>query len=44
MKENKLEKLLWSIAKAASESTSIYLLYEPKVPEVFVKKDKKKER
>ena len=43
MKENMFEKLLWSVAKVASESTSLYLLYEPKVPKVFVKKEKKEQ-
>ena len=42
MKENKtLEKMLETIAEVFSESTSCFGLYEPKVPEKLVEKQKK---
>ena len=42
MKENKtLEKMLETIAEVFSESTSCFWLYEPKVPEKLVEKQKK---
>ena len=37
-KDNKIEKVLLSIAKATSSSTSLMLLYEPKVPEKLLNK------
>ena len=44
MKQNFLEKVLWNIAKKASESTSLLCLYEPKMPEKLVKQQYKKEK
>ena len=44
MKKTKLEKVLWSVAKESCDSTSAVFLYEPKVPQKLVKKDKKKEQ
>ena len=42
MKENKtLEKMLETIAEVFSDSTSCFGLYEPKVPEKLVEKQKK---
>ena len=42
MKENKtLEKMLETNAEVFSESTSCFWLYEPKVPEKLVEKQKK---
>ena len=42
MKENKLEKVLVSIAYATCNSTSCIGLYEPKVPKKLVEKESKK--
>ena len=44
MKRNLLEKVLWSVAKRASESTSLLYLYEPKMPDKLIKKQNKKEK
>ena len=44
MKKIKLEKVLWSVAKASCDSTSTVFLYEPKVPKKLVKKEEKKEQ
>lgn len=44
MKESKIEKLLAGIANATSESASCFFLYEPKMPEKLIKKNKKKEQ
>lgn len=41
MKENKIEKILLSIAKVTCASTSCIGLYEPKVPEKLLKKTKR---
>ena len=40
----KLEKILWSVAKATSGSTSTAVLHEPKVPNKLLKKKHKKEK
>ena len=37
-KDNKIEKVLLSIAKVTSSSTSSFFLYEPKVPEKLLNK------
>lgn len=44
MKKSKLDKFLTSIATATSKSASLIFLYEPKMPEKLVKKNKKKEQ
>lgn len=44
MKQNFLEKVLWNVAKKASESTSTLCFYEPKMPEKLVKQQYKKEK
>lgn len=44
MKESKVEKFLASVAIATSKSASLIFLYEPKMPEKLVKKNKKKEQ
>ena len=41
MKENKIEKILLSIAKVTCASTSCIGLYEPKMPEKLLKKTKR---
>ena len=41
MKENKIEKILLSIAKVTCASTSCIGLYEPKIPEKLLKKTKR---
>lgn len=44
MKQNLLEKILWNVAKKASESTSTLCFYEPKMPDKFIKKQDNKEK
>ena len=41
MKENKIEKILLSIAKVTCAATSCIGLYEPKMPEKLLKKTKR---